>query len=209
MITLDPTSQTTTENYKLLIGSIVPRPIAFVSTVNAEGQPNLAPFSFFTGVCSTPLTVCFCPSIRGSDGQKKDTLKNIEVTKEFVIQVVTEDIAEGMNVTAGEYPSDVSEFEAAGFTPIASIKVTPPRVKESPIQMECVLSQIVTIAEGVGGGAIVIGTVVAMHIDEALYSNGRIDTALLKPVGRLAGSAYARVTDVFEMARSSVKAGGA
>ena len=204
MLTLDPAAQTTVENYKLLIGSILPRPIAFVSTVNSDGLSNLAPYSFFTGVCSTPLTVCFCPSIRGSDGQKKDTLLNIEANGEFVIQLVTEDIVERMNITAAEYPPEISEFEKAGFTPIPSTKIKPPRVKESPLQMECKLNQIVTIAEGVGGGSIVIGTVVAIHVDESIYDAGRIVTSKLKPVGRLAGTSYTRVTDVFELDRPRI-----
>ena len=204
MKTLYPTELTVTESYKLLIGSVLPRPIAFVSTINATGVNNLAPFSFFTGVCSKPLTIAFCPSIRGSDGHKKDTLINIEANGEFVVNVVSESFVEAMNMTAGEFPSEVSEFEVSGRTPIASTIVKPPRVKESLIQMECIKHQIVTIGEEVGGGYIVIGTVVAFHVDESLYENGRIDTQKLHPVGRMAGTQYCHTTDVFALERPVV-----
>ena len=128
---INPQDQTVQENYKLLIGAVVPRPIAFVSTISVDGLANLAPFSFYTGVCSNPLTLCFCPSIRASDGQKKDTLVNIEATKEFIIHATTEPNVEQMNITAGEFPPDVSEFEKAGLTPVAANKVKPFRIKES------------------------------------------------------------------------------
>lgn len=198
---INPKDQTVQENYKLLIGSVVPRPIAFVSTISKNGVPNLAPFSFYTGVCSNPLTLCFCPSIRGSDGQKKDTLINIEETGEFIIHATTEAIAEKMNVTSAEFPSDVNEFDKAGLTPIAASIVKPFRVKESPIAFECKLNQIVTIAEGIGGGYLVIGEVVAVHIDDAIYENGRINLEKLQPIGRLAGASYCRVNDLFDLAR--------
>lgn len=207
MKTLFPDELSVTENYKLLIGSVLPRPIAFVSTISETGVYNLAPFSFFTGVCSKPLTIAFCPSIRGTDGHKKDTLINIEANGEFVVNVVSESFVDAMNITAGEFPPEISEFEVSGLTPIASTLITPPRVKESMIQMECRQHQIVTISEEVGGGYIVIGKVLAVHIAEELYDNGRIDVQKLHPVGRLAGSSYCTVNDIFEVARSSVKAG--
>ena len=119
-ISIDPGKNTNQDNYKLLIGSVVPRPIAWVSTVSKDGVPNLAPFSFFTGVCSDPPTILFCPMIRGSDGEKKDTLLNIEETGEFVVNVVSEDIVAAMNRTAGEYPRGVDEFREAAslFQPV-------------------------------------------------------------------------------------------
>jgi flavin reductase (DIM6/NTAB) family NADH-FMN oxidoreductase RutF len=205
MIDIDPESLTNQERYKLLIGSILPRPIAFVSTLSPEGIPNLAPFSFFTGVCSSPLIVCFAPMIRGSDGQKKDTLRNIEQTQEFVLHVVTEDIVQQMNQTAAEYPADVSEFDASGLTPIPSEKVKPFRVKESPIQMECILHQIVSLGETVGSGSLVLGRVVQLHFSEDVYQDGKILTQKLKPVARLAGSSYAKVTDTFDLERPIVQ----
>src|SRR5215204_2124155 len=125
MIDLDPSALSNAERYKLLIGTVVPRPIAWVSTISTDGVYNLAPFSFFTAICSSPMTLCFSPAIRSSDGKKKDTLINIEATRECVINIVTESLGEKMNQSAGEYPPDVSEFEKAGVTPIASVKVKP------------------------------------------------------------------------------------
>lgn len=201
-ITIDPAQNAAQDNYKLIIGSVLPRPIAFVSTQSPDGRLNLAPFSFFTGVCSNPPTILFCPMIRGSDGHKKDTLLNIEATQEFVVNVVSEDIVQPMNQTATEFPADVDEFQESGLTPAPSLIVKPPRVLESPISMECKLQQIVFVGDGgIGSGSVVLGTVVQFHIREDLYHAGRIDTALLKPIARLAGSAYCPVRDVFEVQR--------
>ena len=204
-ITIDPTANTNQDNYKLLIGSVVPRPIAFVSTLSKEGLHNLAPFSFFTGVCSNPPTILFCPMIRGSDGQPKDTLRNIQETGEFVVNVVSESIVAQMNRTAAEFPPDVDEFAEAGLTPVPSVLIQPPRVLESPLSMECTLQQIVDVgAGGVGSGCVVLGTVVRFHIREDLYESGRISTEGLQPVARLAGAAYCPVRDIFELERPVV-----
>jgi flavin reductase (DIM6/NTAB) family NADH-FMN oxidoreductase RutF len=201
-ITIDPAENSNQDNYKLLIGSVVPRPIAFVSTQSLAGELNLAPFSFFTGVCSNPPTILFCPMVRGSDGQKKDTLLNIEATGEFVVNVVNEELVSPMNQTAAELPHGVSEFAEAGLTPAPSLIIKPPRVLESPLSMECKLQQVVYVGDGsLGSGSVVLGTVVRFHVREDLYHAGRIDTALLKPVARLAGSAYCPVRDVFEVRR--------
>lgn len=203
-ITIDPAQNSSQDNYKLLIGSVLPRPIAFVSTQSVDGALNLAPFSFFTAVCSDPPTILFCPMVRGSDGEKKDTLRNIEATGEFVVNVVSEDIVSPMNATAAEFPFGVSEFTEAGLTPAPSVVVKPPRVLESPVSLECKLQQIIPVgAGGVGSGNLVLGTVVQFHVRQDLYHAGRIDTALLKPVARLAGSAYCPVREVFEVARPS------
>lgn len=204
MIDIDPSTLSNQERYKLLIGSVLPRPIAFVSSMSPEGVPNLAPFSFFTGVCSSPLIICFSPMRRSSDGGKKDTLQNIEATQEFVVHVVTEAMAEKMNQTAAEYPPEVSEFEAVGLTPIPSEKVKPFRVKESPIQMECKLNQIVNLGEHIGAGSLVLGEVIQIHISPEIYQDGKIITAKLKPIARLAGNSYARVTDTFDLERPSL-----
>jgi flavin reductase (DIM6/NTAB) family NADH-FMN oxidoreductase RutF len=201
-MTIDPAQNSNQDNYKLLIGSIVPRPIAFVSTLSKDGVPNLAPFSFFTGVCSNPPTILFCPMLRGSDGQKKDTLLNIEETGEFVVNVVDEEIVGKMNLTAGEFSSDVDEFVEAGLTPIPATVVKPPRVLESPLSMECKLQQVLYVGEGdVGSGSVVLGTVVRFHVRRDLYDNGRIDITHLKPVARLAGSAYCPVREMFDLQR--------
>lgn len=201
-LTIDPSQISQQENYKLIIGSVLPRPIAFVSTVSPEGVPNLAPFSFFNAVCSKPPTLLFCPTYRGSDGVKKDTLVNIEATGEFVVNVVSESIVEAMNQTAAEYPYGVSEFEQSGLTSTPSVVVKPPRVLESPVSMECKLQQIIPVGEGgVGSGFVVLGTIVQYHIRQDVYENGRIDVKKLAPVARLAGAAYCPVRDVFELPR--------
>src|SRR3989338_8712043 len=193
------------ERYKLLIGSIVPRPIGFVSTISPKGIYNLAPFSFFNGVCSEPMTVLFCPAIRGSDGQEKDTLKNIKATKEFVVNIVSEEIAEKMNQCSAEYPYGVDEFKESGLTPALSTVVKPPLVKEAKINMECKLLHLVEIGNKPGGGTVVIGEVVYFHASEDVYKDGKIILNKLKPVARLGGTDYARVTDIFSLPRPTIK----
>ncbi|MBZ0279478.1 MAG: flavin reductase family protein [Anaerolineae bacterium] len=190
------------EMYKLMIGSIVPRPIAWVSTINAEGQPNLAPFSFFTAVCSSPPTILFCPGIRDADAAHKDTLYNVQATGEFVVNIVSEPLAEAMNITATELPAEINEFERAQVTAVPSLTVRPPRVAESLIHYECKLNQIITISDQPGGGNIVIGTVLHLHIDDSVYLEGnKIDLHKLEAIGRLAGPSYCRVNDFFDIHR--------
>ena len=201
-VLIDPAQNSNQENYKLIIGSVVPRPIAFVSSQSAAGELNLAPYSFFTGVCSNPPTVLFCPMVRASDQHKKDTLLNIEETGEYVINVVSEDILARMNATAAEFPRGVDEFKESGLTPAPSVVVKPPRVLESPLSMECKLQQVIPVGDGsLGSGFVVLGTVVRFHVREDLYSAGRIDTLGMQPVARLAGSAYSRLRDVLELER--------
>jgi flavin reductase (DIM6/NTAB) family NADH-FMN oxidoreductase RutF len=190
------------EIYKLLIGAVVPRAIAWVSSTDREGRPNLAPFSFFTVVCPEPPTIVFCPSIRDTDGEHKDTLHNIQDTGVFIVNFVTEALAEKMNITSVEAAPDVNEFERAGLTMEAGRVVNVPRVAESPIHFECRLNQIVTISDAPGGGSLVIGTVLHMHIDDSIYRDGNhIDIAAYQPIGRLAGASYTRVNDLFAMQR--------
>jgi len=200
---IDPKTQSSKDNYKLLIGSIVPRPIAFVSTVNAAGRPNLAPFSFFNGICSNPPAIMFAPVNRGEEGSPKDTLNNILTGKEFVVNVVTEDIAEQMNICATDYPEDFNEFKESGLTPAPSVMIKPPRVKESPINFECRLLQHVPVGKPgtPKSGNVIIGEVVYFHVADDLYEDGRIDIPKMKPIGRLAGAGYCRVTDLFDMPR--------
>jgi flavin reductase (DIM6/NTAB) family NADH-FMN oxidoreductase RutF len=188
---------------KVILGSVVPRPIAWVSTIDANGVPNLAPFSFFNAVCPKPPTLLFCPGIRGLDGGTKDTYKNVLATKEFVINVVTEEVAEAMNASATELPPEMNEFELAGVTAAPSLLVKPPRVLESPVNYECVLRQVVQVGDGTpGSGWVVIGEVVHVHVaDEVIDANYRINIQALKPIGRLAGFNYTRVNDIFEMKR--------
>ena len=203
---IDPEKQTYKENYKLMIGSILPRPIAFVSSVSPTGVLNLAPFSFFMGVTSKPLTIAFAPTRKRLSGDKKDTLSNIEATREFVVNIVSEDNVVQMNETATEFPSDIDEFEVSGLTAVSSSIVKPPRVAESPISMECTLYDVVYIgADEPGGGAIVIGTIVMFHIQDDLIENGRIDIGKLRPVGRLAGQEYTTLGKRFILERKPYK----
>ncbi len=188
--------------YKLLIGSVVPRPIGWISSVNPEGQPNLAPFSFFNAVAANPPHVLFSPLIRGTDQRPKDTLLNVRATGEFVVNIVTEDLAEAMNLTATELPANINEFELAGLTAVPSITVRPPRVAESPVHFECIVTQIVELGDKPGSGNVVIGRVVHIHASErVLFDDDKIDLAKLQPIGRLAGSTYCRVTDHFNLTR--------
>ncbi len=185
---------------RVLTGVVVPRPIAFVSTMSKDGLINLAPYSFFNAVAYDPPTIVFSSSRRAGD-KRKDTLANIEETGEFVVNVVVDDIAEAMNRTAAEFPSEVSEFEIAGLTPAPSQKVRPPRVAESPVNMECRLLQVVPLGQGDHQHGLVIGQVVLMHIRDDLIDGHRINHQRLKPTGRLAGSMYCHTSDVFEMVR--------
>lgn len=188
--------------YKIMIGSILPRPIGWISTIDPSGKPNLAPFSFFNAVCGNPPHVLFCPMIRGTDLSQKDTLSNVRATGEFVVNIVTEELAEAMNITSAEFPAGMDEFAAAGLEKMPSVRVRPPRVAASPIHYECQVVQIVDLGSQPGGGSVVIGRVVHLHVAERVLIGGdKIDLNALSPIGRLAGSAYCRVSDIFEMPR--------
>jgi len=140
--------------YKLLVGSVLPRPIGWISSLDEHGRANLAPFSFFNVVCPKPPTIVFCPLIRGTDGKTKDTLNNIRATKEFVVNIVTENLAQAMNLSSIEGPPEMDEFAYAGVTPSPSARVRPPRVQESPVHFECRLREVVEISSAPGGGSI-------------------------------------------------------
>ena len=198
---VDPGATGPQEIYKLMVGVIVPRPIAFVSSVSADGVPNLAPFSFFTGISANPPVICFSPMIRGSDGAKKDTLRNIEETREFVVNIVSEEFAQQMNICSAEFPPDVDEFVASGLTPLPSDLVKAPRVKESGVNMECRLLQVVHVSEKPLGGSIVLGEVVRFHIADEICDDYKIDPDKLHPIGRMGGPTYTRTTDRFDMQR--------
>jgi flavin reductase (DIM6/NTAB) family NADH-FMN oxidoreductase RutF len=199
---IDPKRKGYKDCYKLMIGSILPRPIAFVSTLAPSGTLNLAPFSYFTAISADPPTICFSPGRRHSDGRPKDTLVNIEAGGEFVVNVVTESIVHQMNETAVDYPPEIDEFEIAGLTPVASQIVAPPRIKESPINMECTLYRVIDIGpKRAGGGSLVIGEVVMFHVADELYADGKIDVGKLKPIGRLAGNEYTTLGNRISIAR--------
>ena len=188
-------------NYKFLIGSILPRPIAVVSTRNEDGSNNLAPFSFFTGVSAKPMIVAFCPLIRTSTGQKKDTVINIEREKEFVINFVSEEIVEKINLTSTELPYGEDEFKYAGLTPLDSVVVQAKRLAESPIHFECVLRDILSYGDEPGTGRIITGEVKKIHIKDELEQSGRIDTDLFRPVGRGAGNDWIKCDSRMQLER--------
>ena len=200
-LAIDPAAHPHSDSYKLLIGAIVPRPIGFISTISTDGTHNLAPFSFCTAVCSDPPVVCFAS---GHRHPPKDTLANARATGELVLNIVTEEIAEQMNLCAGDYPADVDEFAVARLTPTPSALVRPPCVLESPVNMECKVLQIVDVSTRPGGGSLVLGEVLRFHIDSSIVSNFRIDPEKLRAIGRMGGSGYTRTRDRFEMARPRV-----
>ena len=205
MLSFNPAECRQRQIYKLMTGIIVPRPVALVSTVSRGGVANLAPFSFFCGVGSAPPTVLFCPSLRPSDtpeaGQRKDTLRNVEETGDFVINVVSDEIAAAANASSAEVPFEVDEFVLSGLTPIPSEAVRPPRVAQSPAQMECKLLQVIYTGHAPASGVIVLGEVLRFHLREDLFEDFRVDPAALDAVGRMAGNTWVRTRDRIELIR--------
>ena len=203
----DPQRIDSAAMYKLLIGSVVPRPIAWVSSVDAAGVRNLAPFSYFMAITHDPPTIAFSSGPRGAEttgaSGKKDTLTNVEATREFVVNVVDDALAAQMNVTSGDYPPDVDEFVEARLTVAPSVKVRAPRVADAPVSMECRVAHIIPV--GRLPHHLVMGEIVHLHVRDDVYdpSTGRLDMHKLKPVGRLAGHLYTHVHDIFEMKRPS------
>lgn len=204
---LDPSALSTADRYKLLIGGIVPRPIAFVSTISLAGQLNLAPFSFFNGIGSNPMTLLFCPA-NGERGEEKDTLRNCKPTAEggqgeFVVNIVPHAIKDQMSACAEPLPYGKSEFDLSGLTPAPSVVVRPPRVLESPLAFECRTLQIIrTNAGQPAGGNIVIGHVVHVHaIDGLINERFHVDPAKLDAIARMGGNAYCTTRDRFEIPR--------
>src|SRR5690242_13008429 len=200
-VSVEPAATPPINSYKLLIGTVVPRPIAFVSTVSPEGVLNLAPFSFFNVICANPPVISFACGVREPP---KDTLTNVRSNGEFVVNIVTEEIAERMNLTSGEYDAGIDEFQIGGLTPVPSELVRPPAVRESPVNMECKVMQIIDVSLQPLGGSLIIGEVVRFHIDRALFENFRIDPDKLRAIGRMGGNGYTRTRDRFEMIRPQV-----
>ena len=200
--TIDPASTPPADVYALLVGCVVPRPIAFVSSLSPAGAANLAPFSFFNAGGANPPSLVFSTVTSGS-GRDKDTLHNVRATGEYVVHISPYGLRERMNQASAEYPPDVDEFDAAGFTKVASVKVKPWRAAECPIAMECRLHQIVQHGEGPFHASYVIGEVVLFHVDESLLTGLRVDSSAIDAIGRLGGPNYTRVTkeSVFSMAR--------
>lgn len=196
---LDPAVIGSAASYKLLIGCVVPRPIAWVSTIGADGVPNIAPFSFFMGVCNDPPTIAFSSGRRPAG--RKDTVRNLEHTGDFVVNVVDDAHAEAMNATSGEYAPEVDEFALAGLATAPGARVRAPRLLTAPVSLECRMAQIVSV--GRGPHSVVFGEIVYFHVRDDLYdrATGRIDMHRLQPVGRLAGNLYSHIHDIFEMKR--------
>jgi flavin reductase (DIM6/NTAB) family NADH-FMN oxidoreductase RutF len=200
-VKVDPGSTPPQNLYKLLIGSVVPRPIGFISTISPEGAHNLAPFSFFNAVCGDPPVVFFSASYREPC---KDSYRNVKATGEFVVNIVSEEIAEHMNLTSGDYPYGSDEFEISGLTPVACDLVKPARVAESHVSMECKLMQIIDISMRPWGGSLVLGEVIRFHVDDNIVTDFRIDPDKLRAVGRMGGNEYTRTRDRFSMIRPKV-----
>jgi flavin reductase (DIM6/NTAB) family NADH-FMN oxidoreductase RutF len=189
------------EAYAWMSGTILPRPIAWVSTLFPDGRANLAPFSFFQGITSNPPVLMFVP-VNNRDGRKKDTLRNIEQVPEFVVNLVSYALAEPMNHSSASLPYGESEFEKFGVAPAPSDRIRPPRVAAAPVAFECALHSIVPIGEGAQAAHVVFGKILVAHIrEDVLGSDGRPDPGKLDLVGRLGGELYSRTTDRFSLPR--------
>ncbi len=191
---IDPETTSPLDMYQFMIGAVSPRPIAFVSTLNTEGIANLAPFSFFNAFSSKPPIVGFATSIRAKDGTTKDTLANVQEVNECVINIVSYNFVRQMSLTAVNYPKGVNEFKKAGLTPVESDLIRPFRVKESSIQMECRVEQILPLSNEKGGGILVLCRILRMHINEDILDkeNNRIDPRKVDTVGRMGRFWYTR-----------------
>ncbi len=201
------------ELYKILIGSVLPRPIAWVSSISASGLPNIAPFSFFTVASVVPPVLCFAPQFAKVEMQNgkpvavpKDTLANIKATKEFVVNVVSYSQGEKMNQSSAPYPPTVNEFEAAKISTKPASCVAPPLVADSFVNMECKLYDIIEIGKGLSGGSLILGEIVCIHLSPEVYKDTHIDLDVLDPIGRLAGNWYSTVRDRFELVRPMMEA---
>lgn len=195
MLSFDPYQQTERENYKLLVGTIIPRPIAFVTSKSQAGIVNAAPFSYFNIVSSNPPMLSV--SVQRKGGDKKDTARNVLAGKEFVVHIVDEENVFEVNETAANLPPDESEIDVTKLTLVDSDEVDVPAVKQSKVRFECVLHQAVDLPNT----DLLIGRIVRIHVDEAIYENGRINAEMLKPVSRLAGANYAKLGEVFSLKR--------
>ena len=197
-ISIVPTDLDPRAAYRLLISVVVPRPIGWTSTIGVDGTLNLAPFSFFNAVSNMPLTVMI--SVGQRKGALKDTLRNVQETGEFVINLVNEELATAMNETSGEWAYEVNEFDRSGVTPASSIDVKPPRVAEAPIALECQVKQIVSVIDTTY--TMILGRVLRFHLrSDLLRPNGMVDALRLKPLARLGGDEYATLGGVLEMKR--------
>ncbi len=203
-ITIDPQEVGWIECYRRMTEIVVPRAIAVVSTVDAAGRPNLAPFSFFTVVSSNPPHIAFSPHLGGRTGAKKDTLLNIEATGQFVVASATEDLAEAVNSCAAPLPHGESEFVHSGLTTAPATRVAPHLVAESPVNLECELVEIRAYGDQGGAGHLVVGRIVLMHIDaNVIDASGAVQPNRLRAVGRMGGEDWVKTRETFPMPRPS------
>jgi flavin reductase (DIM6/NTAB) family NADH-FMN oxidoreductase RutF len=194
-------------NFKTLLSCVLPRPIAFVSSISADGIGNLAPFSFFNGVGSNPPAVIFSPATK-ADGTDKDTVVNVRATREFVVNVVPYAIRNEMNDTSYPFEPEVDEFAAVGFTPLPSRFVRPARVAESPVHMECKLVDVVKVGQGPLSANICIGEILCFHVaSEMLLDDGTVDVEKIDLVGRLGADDYSTIRDRFVLPKPAVRPG--
>ena len=200
---ISPESRPSQDIYKILIGTVLPRPIAWVSSVDPSGNINLAPFSFFTVASVNPPILCFSPLLQ-ENSIEKDTLVNIRQTSEFVVNIVSYALAQTMNRTSGPYPSDVNEFDVAGVTPKQSTFVEPPCVADSLVNFECKLQQIIPLGSEPRAGNLILGKVCNIHIHPDIVRNGEVDNEALDAIGRLGGNMYTTIRDCFEMERPTI-----
>lgn len=203
-ISIRPAELSSSSLYDVLAEAVQPRPIALVSTVSKDGLPNLAPFSFFMMGGSHPPSLAFSPTV-GPDGQEKNSVKNVEATGEFVVNIVTRAMAEGMNASAYGFPEGFDEWSVTGFTAVKAELVSPNRIAESPVQFECRLFQTVRHGEGWGAARYVIGEVVRIHVHESLWNQDAQLLTALRPIGRLGGREYIDLDSrqIFELSRPS------
>ncbi len=200
MLSFDPTNRTERENYKLLTGSVIPRPIAFVTTITKNGTINGAPFSYFNIVSAEPPMISL--GIQRRDGEPKDTTKNMMDHQAFVVHIVDETIVDKINETAATLAPDESEIELAGLTPADSADIPVPGIREAKIRFECILEKHIELeGESLNGTDLMIGKIVRYHIAEELYEDGKVNQKKLQAVSRLAGSNYATTGDVFSLQR--------
>jgi flavin reductase (DIM6/NTAB) family NADH-FMN oxidoreductase RutF len=194
MLTINPKEISVSKMHAYLQGAVTPRPIAFASTIDKEGNVNLSPFSFFNCFGSNPPLLIFSPARRGRDNTTKHTFENVNEIPEVVIHIVKYDMVQQMSLSSTEYPKSVNEFKKVGFTEVPSVMVKPPRVAEAPVAMECKVLQIIPTGDQGGAGNLVVCEVVYMHIDETILdSEGKIDPFKLDAVARLGGDWYCRV----------------
>ncbi|MBK0383484.1 flavin reductase family protein [Pedobacter sp. SD-b] len=210
MLSLDISDLSNQEAYQLLSTAIAPRPICFASTIDIKGNVNLSPFSFFNLMSSNPPICVFSTVNRGRDGSAKNTLENVLEVPEVAINIVNYDMVQQTSLASTEYPKGINEFIKAGFTPIASNKIKPPRVKEAPVQLECKVNEVIALGQEGGAGNLIIAEVLTIHIHKnILDENNKIDIFKIDQVARLGGNWYSRLTkdSLFEVAKPLSKLG--